>query len=113
MAAIPIRPDLQKRRVRIFADRFHDFGQLVAHFAKVHAVDNFTGNIVTFCAIDDLLERCRSFHRRAHGKEIVFANQDNRQFVKRDEIERFVKRALIDRAIAEKAKGHPIFATVL
>ena len=89
-----------------------DLGEFVAHFAKVHSIDNLTGNVVTLGAIDDLLKRCRSFHGRAHGKEIVFANEDDRQLVKRGEIERFMKGALIDRAVAEKTKRDAIFVSI-
>jgi len=54
----------------------------------------------------------RSFHRRAHGEEIVFTNQDDRQFVERDQIQRFVEGTLIDRAVAEEAKCDAIFLAI-
>jgi len=53
---------------------------------EIHPVDDVPGDVVAFGAIDDLLQRRRSFHRRAHGEEIVFTNQDDRQFVERDQI---------------------------
>ncbi len=86
MSAITIGPDFDECRMRIFANGGDDLAQFVAHFAKVHPVNDFTRNVVTFGAIDDLLQRCRSFHRRSHGKEVVLANEDDGKLVERDEV---------------------------
>ncbi len=91
MPAISISANLDERRMRIFANGTHDLGKFVAHFAEVHSIDNLARNVVTLGAINDLFQRCRSFHRSAHGEEIIFADENDRQFIKRDEIERFVK----------------------
>ena len=91
MAAITISANLDERRMRIFANGTHDLDEFVAHFAKVHPIDNFARNVVTLGAINDLFQRCRSFHRSAHREEIVFADENDWQFKKRDQIERFVK----------------------
>ena len=56
VAPITIGSRFQECRVRLFADRIHDLGNLVAHFAKVHSIDDFSRDIVPFGAIDDLLE---------------------------------------------------------
>src|SRR6266568_5038984 len=113
MSAITIGANLDESRVRIFADRFNDLAQCVADFAKVHPVHDFTRNVVALRAIDDLLERSRAFHRSTHGEEIVLANKNDRQSKEGGEIERFVKGALIDRAVAEKTKRDAIFLAVL
>ena len=78
MAAITIGPDFDEGRMRIFANRSDDLRQLVAHLAKVHSVDHVTRNVVTFGAIDDLLERSGTLHGGSHGKEIVFADENDR-----------------------------------
>ena len=83
MAAITIRSNFRERRMRILANRVDDLGQLVAHFAKVHPVDHRPGNIVTFRAIDDFLERSRALHARSHREEVVLADENDRQFVER------------------------------
>src|SRR5437588_3591317 len=112
MTAIAISANFNERRMWLFADGTHNLGDFVAHFSEVHSIDNFSGDIVTFGSIDNLLKRCRPFHRGAHGEEVVFANEDDRQFIKRAEIQSFVERALIDRAVAEEAECYTIFVTV-
>src|ERR1700731_1674987 len=112
VASVPISARLHKCRMRLFANRSGDLSQFIAHFAKVHSIDNFAGNVITLGPIDNLFQRCRSFHGCAHGKEVVFANEDNRQLVKRGQIERFMKSSLVDRAIAKKTKRNPIFISI-
>ena len=112
MAAITIRPRFDKSRMRIFANRSNNLSDFVAHFAKVHAVHDFPGNVITLRAIDDLLERSGTLHGSAHGKQVIFANEDDRQFVERSKIQRFVECTLIDCAVAEKTKGHAIFVSI-
>ena len=56
MAAIAIGPRFQECRMRLFADGINDFGNLVAHFTKIHPIDDLSRDIVSFGAIDDLLE---------------------------------------------------------
>src|SRR4030095_9788116 len=90
----------------------HNLGNLVADFAKVHSIDNFSGNVVAFRAVNDLPERRRSLHGSAHGEEVVFTNENDRQFIKSGQIQRFVEGALIDRSITEEAERHTIFAPV-
>src|SRR5207248_651368 len=53
-----------------------------------------------------------SFHRSAHGEEVVLANENDRQLVKRSQIERFVERTLVNRAIAKKTKRDAIFISI-
>ena len=43
--------------MRFLSDGIYNLGNLVADFAKVHSIDDFSGNVVTFRAIDDLPER--------------------------------------------------------
>ena len=86
---------------------------LVAHFAKIHSVNDFSGDVVTLRAVDDLLERGRSFHRCAHGEKVVFTNENDRQLVQCSQVQRFVKRTLINRPISEEAERDAIFVTVL
>ena len=88
------------------------FAQLIAHLAKVHAVDHLTRNVVAFGAIDNVLERGRTLHRCSHGEEIVFADENDRELEEPREIQRLVKATLIDRAIAEKAKRNPVFVPI-
>src|SRR5712691_11941843 len=97
----------------LFSNGIHDLGDFVAHFAKVHSIDNFSGNVVALCPIDNLLERCRSFHRRAHGKEVVFTNENDRQFIKSSESQSLMKRSLVNCAVAEEAECHAILVPVL
>src|ERR1043166_7711448 len=86
MAPIAIRPHFQERRMRFLPDGLGNLCDFVAHFAEVHSIDNFPRDIVTLRAIDDLLERCRSLHRCAHGEEVIFTNENDRQPVERSEI---------------------------
>ena len=109
---IAISANFQEGRVRFFANRIHNLSNLVAHFAKVHSIDDFAGDIVALRAINNLPQRRRSLHRRAHGKEVVFANENDRQFKQRGQIQRFVKRALIDCAVAKETERHAVFAPV-
>src|SRR5206468_10686632 len=113
VTTITIRANFEEGRMRLFANGIHNLRDFVAHFAKVHSVENFSGNVVTLGPIDNLFERCRSFHRGAHGKEVVFADENDRQLKERSQIQSFMKRALVDRAVTEKAEGHAIFAPVL
>ena len=99
--------------MRLLPDGIHNLGNLVADFAKVHSIDDFSGNVVAFRAIDNLLERGRSLHGSAHGEEVVFANENDRQFIKSGQIQRFVESALIDRAVTEEAERDAIFARYL
>src|SRR4029434_2573666 len=84
-----------------------------ATFAEVDSIEDLTGYIVTFRPIHNLLQRAGSFHRCAHGEKVVFTNENDRQLVQRGEIQRFVERPLIDRAVAEEAERHAILAPVL
>ena len=113
MAAIPVSAHFQKGRVGLLPNGLGDLGDLVAHFAKVHSIDNFSRDVVALRPIDDLFKRCRSLYRCAHGEEVVFANEYDRQFIKRGEIQSFVESSLIDRAVTEEAKRDPIFVPVL
>src|SRR5207302_8554478 len=79
---------------------------------KIHAVHYAARNVITFCAIDELFERSGTLDRGSHGKEIVLANKNHRQLEKGSELQRFVKGALIDRAVAEKAKSNAIFISI-
>src|SRR5437660_10442021 len=79
---------------------------------KIHSVHHATGNVITFRSIDNLFKRSGTLDRGSHGKEIVFANKNHRQFEKGGEVQRFVKGTLIDRAVAEKAKGNAIFISI-
>src|SRR4051794_21410012 len=98
--------------MRFFANRSNDLPDFIAYFPKVHAIDNFTGNIVAFCAIDDLFERCGTLHGCAHGEEVILANENDWQFVERGEIERFMKCTLIDRAVTEETKSDAILIPI-
>ena len=113
MAAIPISADFGERRMRIAPDGADDLGKLIANFAKVHAVDHCARDLVAFGAVHDLFQRSRALDTCAHGKEVVFANKHNRQFVERRQVQRFVKCTLVDGAVPKKAERHPIFTAVL
>src|SRR5205807_6548203 len=86
--------------------------QRVADPTKIHAVHYAARNVITFRAVDDLFERSGTLDRGSHGKEIVFANKNHRQLEKGSEIQGFVKRTLIDGAVAEKAKSNAIFISI-
>ena len=83
MAPITVGARLHKGGMRIFPNRNDNLGQFVAHLAKIHAVDDFAGNVVSLGAVDNLLERCRSLHRSSHGEKVVLADENNRQLVER------------------------------
>ena len=57
MPTIPVSPRFNKCRMRILADGGSLFGNLVTHFAKVHAIRDRRGNVVAFRAINNFLER--------------------------------------------------------
>src|SRR3954451_9967759 len=99
--------------MRIGPDRADDLGQFVAHFAKVHSVNDGAGNIVAFRPVNDLLKRSGALDTGAHREKIVLANEDDRELVERSEVQGLVKRTLVDRAVAKKTKGDPVFLTVL
>ena len=113
VAAITIGAHFQECRMRFLSDGIYNLGDLVADFAKVHSIDDFSGNVVTFRAIDDLPERGRSLHGSTHCEKVVFTNEDDRQFIESRQIQRFVEGSLIDRSITEKAERDAIFAPVL
>src|SRR5262245_41825183 len=113
VAAVTIRPHFPKRRMRFLPNGIDNLCNLVAYFAKVHSIDDFPGDVVAFGAIDDLPERGRSFYGRTHREEVIFTNENNRQFIKSREIQRFVEGALVNRSVAEEAKRDTIFATIL
>ncbi len=48
----------------------------------------------------------------AHGKEVVLANENDRQFVQAGHVECFVKRADVDRAVTHVAKRDAVLATI-
>src|SRR5207248_11035687 len=79
---------------------------------KIHAIHYTTRNVITFGAIDDLFERRGTLYRGSHGKEIVLANKNHRQLEESGEVQRFMKGALIDGAVAEKAKSNAIFTSI-
>src|SRR4029450_13243399 len=99
--------------MRLFSNRIDNLGDFVANFAKVHPIDDFSRDVVALGSIDNLLKRCRSLYRGAHSEEVVFANEYDRQFIKRGQIQSFVESSLIDRAVTEEAERDPIFAQVL
>ena len=68
--------------MRFLPDGIDNLGDLVADFTKVHSIDNFSRNVITFSAIDDLPQRGRSFHGSTHGEKVVFTNEDDRQSYK-------------------------------
>src|SRR5438034_4390904 len=98
--------------MRFFPDRIGNLSDFVAHFAKVHSINDFPWNVVALRTIDDLLKRRGSFYRRAHGKKVVFTNENNRQPIQRCEVQSFVERALIDSSIPKEAERDVILATV-
>src|SRR5215469_14653240 len=112
MPPVAIRAHFQKRRMRFFPDRIGNLSDFVAHFAKVHSINNFPWNIVALRAIDDLFKRRRSFYRSAHGKKVVFTNENDRQPIQCCEVESFMERALIDSSISKEAEREPILATI-
>ncbi len=112
MPAITISARLDEGRMRIFPDRSDDLAQFVAHLAKIHSVDDLARHVVAFSSIDDLLERGGAFHRGPHREEVVFANEDDRQLEEPGEVERLVKAALVDRAIAKEAERDPVFLAI-
>ena len=113
MSAVTVGADFHEGGVRFSPDRLRHLRDLVAHLAKAHPVDDVARDIVAFRAIDDFLERSRALDRCAHGEEVVFANENDRQLVERGQIERFVEGSLVDRPIAEEAKRDPVFTAVL
>src|SRR5262249_42671112 len=112
VATITISSHFQECGMRFLPDGIYNLSNLVADFAEVHPVDDFPGNVVTFRTIDDLPERRRSLHRSAHGKQVVFTNENDRQLIESCEIQRFVESALINCSVTEETKRHTIFATV-
>src|SRR4029453_16104316 len=113
VSAVAISTDFEERRMRLLPNRMHNLGDLIANFAKVHPIDDFPWDVVALGPIDNLLKRCRSLYRGAHSEEVVFANEYDRQFIKRGQIQSFVESSLIDRAVTEEAERDPIFAQVL
>src|SRR5438105_299188 len=113
MSTVPVGPRFDEGRMLILSDGGNRFSDLVAHLSKVHAIHDRRGNVVAFCAINNLLERSRAFHGCTHGEKVIFADENDRQFVEGGEIQCFVKSALIDRAISEKTKGEAVFVSVL
>ena len=112
MTTVTISAGLDKGRVRIFSDGCDDPAQLIAHLAEVHPIHNFTRHVVAFGAIDNVLERGRALHRCSHGEEVVFADENDRELEEPSEIQRLVKAALVDRAVAEKAERDPILLPI-
>src|SRR6266513_4747028 len=98
--------------MRFLPDGIHNLGNFIAHLAKIHSIDDFPWDVITFGTINDLPERRRSFYGRTHGEEVVFTNKNDRQFIKSREIQRFVEGALVNRSVAEEAKRDTVFATV-
>ena len=76
----------------------------------VHAVDCLGRDPVARGLALDVGFRFRDRQRRAHGVEIVLADEQHRQAPQRREIQALVKLALRDRAFAEEAGGHDVLA---
>src|SRR6267143_1638003 len=113
MSTVPVSSRFDERGVRILSDGGSYFGDFVPHLPKVHPVRYRRGNIVAFRAIDNLLERSGALHRCAHRKKIIFADENDRQFVEGGQIQCFMKGTLIDRAVSEKTERQAVFISVL
>ena len=105
MAVVTVSVDLEHARAALFAGPLHGIEGLGAHFVKIFAVDDVPIHVIALGALGQVIfDRRGPGEAGAHRVLVVFDDVNDGNVPERGEVERLVKNALVDRAVAEVGK---------
>src|SRR5262249_13070189 len=112
MPAIVVSSCFDEERIRSLPHRLQNGAKAVTHFPNVHAVHNHRWHVVALGTIRQFLYRRGTLDMRSHSKQVVLANENDRQLPQSRQIARFVEDTLIDGAVTKEAQRAAILTSI-